>query len=169
MSFYTDNNNWLAPIALNSVWIRVKKLRQKCEDGLLQYFLFFLQKKNWSDAAPARRTTKALWRIPGRIPRRDEPRHSDHHQELRSAHQPLWSSSSWNIQSFRFTGDDKIKIKTLCLDIVICNFTICTYIQMNKLKPWSSGHGWRLMYVKSWVRIPAPYTWWRFGHFSHRL
>ena len=23
---------------------------------------------------------------------------------------------------------------------------------------WSSGYGWRLMFVRLWVRIPAPYT-----------
>ena len=32
---------------------------------------------------------------------------------------------------------------------------------------WSSGCGWWLMFERLWVRIPAPYTGWRFGHFSH--
>ena len=29
------------------------------------------------------------------------------------------------------------------------------------------GYGWRLMFVRSWVRIPALYTGWTLGHFSH--
>ena len=29
----------------------------------------------------------------------------------------------------------------------------------------SSGYGRRLMYVRLWVQIPAPYTGWTFGHF----
>ena len=29
-------------------------------------------------------------------------------------------------------------------------------------EPWSSGYGWRLMFKRSWVRIPAPYTGWTF-------
>ena len=28
--------------------------------------------------------------------------------------------------------------------------------------PWSSGYGRRLMFHRSWVRIPAPYTGWTF-------
>ena len=31
-------------------------------------------------------------------------------------------------------------------------------------EPWSSGYGWRLMFQRSWVRIPAPYTGWTFFH-----
>ena len=27
---------------------------------------------------------------------------------------------------------------------------------------WSSGYGWWLMFVRSWARIPAPYTGWSF-------
>ena len=30
------------------------------------------------------------------------------------------------------------------------------------LEPWSSGYGRRLMFWRSWVRIPAPYTGWTF-------
>ena len=30
------------------------------------------------------------------------------------------------------------------------------------LEPWSSGYGWRLMFQRSWVRMPAPYTGWAF-------
>ena len=29
---------------------------------------------------------------------------------------------------------------------------------------WSSGYGWRLMFVRLWVRIPAPYTGWTYFH-----
>ena len=32
-------------------------------------------------------------------------------------------------------------------------------------EPWSSSYGWRLMYVRLWVRILVPYTGWTFGHF----
>ena len=31
-------------------------------------------------------------------------------------------------------------------------------------EPWSSGYGRRLMFQRSWVRIPAPYTGWTFVH-----
>ena len=31
-------------------------------------------------------------------------------------------------------------------------------------EPWSSGYGKRLMFLMSWVRIPAPYTGWTFFH-----
>ena len=30
------------------------------------------------------------------------------------------------------------------------------------LEPWFSGYGWRLMFWRSWVRIPSPYTRWTF-------
>ena len=33
-------------------------------------------------------------------------------------------------------------------------------------EPWSSGYGWRLMFERSWVRIPAPNTGWN-DIFSH--
>ena len=29
-------------------------------------------------------------------------------------------------------------------------------------EPWSSGYGLQLMFKRSWVRIPAPYTGWTF-------
>ena len=29
-------------------------------------------------------------------------------------------------------------------------------------EPWSSDYRWRLMFWRSWVRIPAPYTRWTF-------
>ena len=29
---------------------------------------------------------------------------------------------------------------------------------MRGLEPWSSGYGKRLAFRRSWVRIPAPYT-----------
>ena len=29
-------------------------------------------------------------------------------------------------------------------------------------KPWSCGYGKRLTFLRSWVRIPAPYTGWTF-------
>ena len=32
-------------------------------------------------------------------------------------------------------------------------------------EPWSSGNGRRLMFERSWVRIPAPFTWWTFFTF----
>ena len=31
-------------------------------------------------------------------------------------------------------------------------------------EPWSSGYGRRLMFQRSWVQIPAPYTGWTFFH-----
>ena len=31
-------------------------------------------------------------------------------------------------------------------------------------EPWSSGYGWPLMFVRSWVQIPAQYTGWTFFH-----
>ena len=31
-------------------------------------------------------------------------------------------------------------------------------------EPWSSGYGMRLMFWRSWVWIPAPYTGWTFFH-----
>ena len=31
-------------------------------------------------------------------------------------------------------------------------------------EPWSSGYGKRLMFRRSWVQIPAPYTGWTFFH-----
>ena len=31
-------------------------------------------------------------------------------------------------------------------------------------QPWSSDYGWRLMFQRSWVRIPAQYTVWTFLH-----
>ena len=31
-------------------------------------------------------------------------------------------------------------------------------------EPWSRGFGRRLMFQRSWVRIPAPYTGWTFFH-----
>ena len=31
-------------------------------------------------------------------------------------------------------------------------------------EPWSSGYGKRLMFQRSWVRIPALYTGWTFFH-----
>ena len=33
---------------------------------------------------------------------------------------------------------------------------------LNGREPWSSVYGWRLMCVRSWVWIPAPYTGWTF-------
>ena len=27
-------------------------------------------------------------------------------------------------------------------------------------EPWSSGYGRRLVFLRSWIRIPAPYTGW---------
>ena len=39
-------------------------------------------------------------------------------------------------------------------------------VQQTKIRePWSSGYGWRLMFERSWVWIPAPYHGWTFGHF----
>ena len=37
-------------------------------------------------------------------------------------------------------------------------------IEQNVLgrEPWSSGYGWWLMFKRSWVWIPAPYTGWKF-------
>ena len=32
-------------------------------------------------------------------------------------------------------------------------------------EPWSSGYRGQLMFERLWVRIPAPYTGWTFGHF----
>ena len=41
----------------------------------------------------------------------------------------------------------------------------CTYKLPNssrcRREPWSSGYGRRLMFWRSWVRIPAPYTGWK--------
>ena len=31
-------------------------------------------------------------------------------------------------------------------------------------EPWYSGYGRRLMFQRSWVQIPAPYTRWTFSH-----
>ena len=31
-------------------------------------------------------------------------------------------------------------------------------------EPWSSGYGSRLIFQRSWVRIPALYTEWTFSH-----
>ena len=31
-------------------------------------------------------------------------------------------------------------------------------------EPWYSGYGRRLMFQRSWVRIPVPYTGWTFSH-----
>ena len=31
-------------------------------------------------------------------------------------------------------------------------------------EPWSSGYGRRLTFLRSWVRIPVPYTGWTFFH-----
>ena len=41
----------------------------------------------------------------------------------------------------------------------------CCIIFKLGLEPWSSGYGWRLKFKRPWVRIPAPYTGWTFGHF----
>ena len=35
-------------------------------------------------------------------------------------------------------------------------------IDFNGREPWSSGNGRRLMILRSWVRIPVPYTGWTF-------
>ena len=34
----------------------------------------------------------------------------------------------------------------------------------NRVEPWSSGYGRRLMFERLWVWIPALYTWWTFFH-----
>ena len=35
---------------------------------------------------------------------------------------------------------------------------------LNGREPWSSGNGWRLMFKRLWVQIPAPHTGWTFEH-----
>ena len=38
-----------------------------------------------------------------------------------------------------------------------------TFVYLRR-EPWSSGYGWRHMFCRPWVQIPAPYTGWTFLH-----
>ena len=51
------------------------------------------------------------------------------------------------------------RLKESC-PLQICN-THKRFVRLGR-EPWSSGYGRRLMYRRSWVRIPAPYTGWTF-------
>ena len=41
-------------------------------------------------------------------------------------------------------------------------YFISKHVASNGREPWSSGYGWRLVFERSWVWIPAPYTEWTF-------
>ena len=46
---------------------------------------------------------------------------------------------------------------------MLLNFAELKNIKVGR-EPWSSSYGKRLMFQRSWVRIPAPYTEWTFFH-----